>query len=133
MTEFVKSGVLCMIFCCGGFHTPFRTVILPDTLKYRERKLEVLICPKCGALIAELRQFNIKKQKYELYRPKRKHTSVFLKKIASGKWDEIKVKFGTKERSGFVFGVNREYKSGKICQYAVDFNGQKKLVKVING
>lgn len=83
-------------------------------------------------LIAELTQFNMKKQKYEVFRPKRKRTSEFIKQIENDKWREIRVRYGTKERAGFIFGLNRELKNGIIYQYAVNFNGEKKLVKVIN-
>lgn len=120
-----------MIYCCSGYHKPIRTVFLLPDFMYRDRKLEILLCPKCGALVAELTQFNINSQKYEVYRPKRKKTAKFLKEVENGKWQEIKVKYGTKERAGFVYGVNKEMKNGKICQYAVDFNGAKKLVKII--
>ena len=120
-----------MIYCCGGYHSPVKTIELSSHYKYSERKLEILECPICKTLIAELKMFNIKHQKYEYFRPKRKKTPQFIKDVQSGKWDEIHLKFGTKERSGFVFGENREYKNGKICQYAVDFNGVKRLVKVI--
>ena len=72
-----------------------------------------------------------KTQKYEKFRPKRKKVSEFIKSIENGTWQEIKVPYGTKERSGFVFGLNKEHKDGRIFQYAVDFNGEKKLVKII--
>ncbi|MCD7780371.1 MAG: hypothetical protein LUH05_06845 [Candidatus Gastranaerophilales bacterium] len=104
---------------------------MPDFL-YRDRKLEVAICPACKALIAELVQYNVKTEKYETYRPKRKKTAKFIKDVENGKWQEIKIKYGTKERAGFIYGVNREFKNGKIYQYAVNFNGETKLVKVIN-
>lgn len=121
-----------MIYCCGAYHTALKTVFLIPDFKYRDRKLEILVCPICGALVAVLTQFNIKTEKYETFRPNRKKTSKFIKDIESGKWQEIKVKYGTKERAGFIYGVNKELKNGKICQYAVDFNGVKKLVKVLN-
>ena len=120
-----------MIYCCGGYHSPIKTIELSSHYKYSERKLEILECPICKTLVAELKMFNIKHQKYEYFRPKRKKTAQFIKDVQSGKWDEIYLKFGTKERSGFVFGENREYKNGKIRQYAVDFNGVKRLVKVV--
>lgn len=121
-----------MIYCCGVYHSPERAIFLLPNFEYTDRKLEILICPICGALVAELVQLNVKTQKYETIRPKRKKTYSFIKQIEAGKWEEIKVKYGTKERNGFVYGVNREYKNGKIYQYAVNFNGEKKLVKVIN-
>lgn len=121
-----------MIFCCGGFHKPQKTVFLPSDFLFRDRSLEVLVCPVCGALCAQLKQFNIKEQKYETFRPKGKKAAKFIRKIQDGSWFEVKVKYGTREAAGFVYGVNREHKDGKIYQYAADFNGSKKLVKVIN-
>ena len=120
-----------MIYCCGGYHQATKIVELGSHYKYSERKLEILECPICKSLVAELTLFNIKRQCYEYFRPKRKKVSAFIQDVQSGKWDEIHLKYGTKERAGFVYGENREYKSGKICQYSVDFNGLKKLVKVI--
>lgn len=121
-----------MIYCCGGYHTPLKTVFLPANFRYRDRKLEVLMCPKCGTLVAELVQFNVRKNKYETYRPASKQTSSFIKDVQAGKWREIKIKYGTKGNAGFVYGVNKQRKNGKIYQYAVDFNGTKKLVKIID-
>lgn len=121
-----------MIYCCGGCHTPLKTVFLPANFRYRDRKLEVLVCPICGSLVAELVQFDVRKNKYETYRPTSKQTVSFIKDVQAGKWREIKIKYGTKGNAGFVYGVNKQRKNGKIYQYAVDFNGTKKLVKVID-
>lgn len=121
-----------MIYCCGGYYMPLKTVFIPANFCYRNRKLEVLVCPKCGALVAELVQFNLKKNKYETYRPSRKHVGKFIKNIEEGKWQEIQIKYGTKGNAGFVYGVNKQHKNGKIYQYSVDFNGTKKLVKTID-
>ena len=120
-----------MIYCCGIYHNPLKTVFLSPTYEYKDRKLEVLVCPKCQTLIAVLIQLNIKTQKYEIFRPRRKKTAKFIQEIQKEKWQEIEVKYGTKERAGFIYGVNREYKNKEIRQYAVNFNGEKKLVKVI--
>ncbi len=122
-----------MIYCCGGYHTPLKTVFLLPDFQYRERKLELIVCPKCGALRAEITQFNVKDNKYEVKRLKKKKIPRFISDIETGKLKELKIKYGTKERSAFVYGVNKECKDGTIKQYAVDFNGKKKLVKVING
>lgn len=120
-----------MIYCCGGYHNPFQTVSLESNYEFKDRKLEIAVCPSCGRLLACLVQFNIKLNKYELFRPKKKHTAKFLKALEAGKWKEVNLKYGTKEKASFVFGVNKEYKNGNIYQYAVNFNGERKLVKVI--
>ena len=120
-----------MIYCCGAYFQPIRTVFLLPDFMYRDRKLEVLVCPKSRTLVAELTQFNVKTEKYETFRPKRKKVGKFIRSIQEGSWKDIEVKVGTKHRAGFVFGVNKLNKDGKIYQYAVDFNGTKKLVKVI--
>lgn len=121
-----------MIYCCGVYRTPVRTIFLLPNFKYKDRKLEVYVCSNCTKITAILSQFNLQTQKYEIYKPSsRRKTIDFLKKIKNGKFDGTEVKNGTKERSGFIYGVNKQYKNGEIRQYAVDFNAEKKLVKVI--
>ena len=120
-----------MIMCCRQNNLPLVTVFLYPNKNYRDRKLEIAICSVCGALVAELTQFNINKKMYEVIRPKSKDTAKFIKKMQKHGWQNIETKPVSKGNMGFVFGVNREYKNGKIYQYAVDFNGTKKLVKVI--
>ena len=120
-----------MIYCCGVYHTPVRTVFIEPNFDYKDRKLEVLVCPVCGALKAVLTQFNTKTLQYEKYIPPRKKTSEFISKMQSENWFEVKIKCGTKGRAGFIFGINKEYKNGEIKQFASDFNGEKKLVKTI--
>ena len=121
-----------MIYCCGGYYDPFRTIMLASDFQYKDRKLEILLCPKCGNLVAVLTQFNIQTNKYETFRPKRKKTVDFLNKVKDGSWFELKVNYGTREKAGFVYGENRLHKDGTIYQYAVNFNGEKKLVKIID-
>lgn len=120
-----------MIYCCGGYHTPDKVVSLLPTFRHRDRKLEVLVCPSCGGLVAELVQYNVRTREYETLRPKKKKVKQFIADVKSGKFDEVKVQHGTKQSAGYIFGVNKEAKDGKIYQYAVDFNGNKKLVKII--
>ena len=120
-----------MIYCCGGYHNPFQTVSLDSNYEFSERKLEISTCPNCGNLLVCLVQFNLKTKKFEVYRPKRKHVAKFLKTLESGKWKEVKQKYGTREKAAFIYGVNKECKNGNIYQYAVNFNGGKKLVKVL--
>ena len=90
-----------------------------------------MTCPTCGAIVAVLTQYNVNTMQYETIRPKKKKTMKFLQDINDGKLNDVKVFYGSKVNSTYVFGVNKEAKDGKIYQYAVDFNGVKKLVKVI--
>jgi len=121
-----------VIYCCGVYHTPSRVIIPADTNLFVKRKLEILICPKCNSLIAELTQYSLSKQVFEKIRPKRKKTFEFINSIENGEWSEEKiVKYGTKSNASFVYGVNEEDERGNINQYAVDFNGVRKLVKII--
>ena len=120
-----------MLYCCGGYHEPDKIVTLLPTFRHRERKLEVLTCPICGGLVAELVQYNVRTKRYETFRPKKKKILKFIQDVQSGKFDEVKITYGTSHCASFVYGVNKEAKDGKIYQYSVDFNGQKKLVKII--
>ncbi len=120
-----------MLYCCGGYHKPDKIVALLPTFRHRERKLEVLTCPVCGGIVAELVQYNVRTKEYETFRPKKKKTLKFIEDVENGKFDEVKIKYGTTHGSAFVYGLNKEAKDGKIYQYSVDFNGQKKLVKII--
>ena len=120
-----------MIMCCRQHHLPFVTVFIQPEGALHDRKLEIAVCPVCNALIAELTQFNMDLGAYEVIRPKRKHTAAFIKKMQQKEWKTLDSMRGTKGNMAYVYGVNREYKNGKIYQYAVDFNGTKKLVKII--
>ncbi len=121
-----------MIFCCGAYHRADETLLLPPDFRYKNKKLEILTCPNCGCVKAELTRFNIEKQKDEVYKPKRKKAKKFIEEIKKGNWKIFKEKYGTRGNAGFVYGINIESKTGEILQYSVDFNGTKKLVKTIN-
>ena len=121
-----------MVMCCRQNHLPFVTVYIKPERHFTDRKLETARCPICGALIAELRQFNINKNCYEIVRPKRGHAAAFIRKMSQKEWRPLEIKTFSKGNAGYVYGENREYKSGRICQYAVDFNGEKRLVKIID-
>lgn len=121
-----------MIYCCGSYKTPIKTVFLVSNFKYRDRKLEVYFCSNCSKLKVVFSQFNVQTGEYEVYSPKsKKRTIDFLRQIKKGKFERDIVTQGSKQKAGFVYGVNKECKNGEIRQYAVDFNDQKKLVKVI--
>ncbi len=121
------------IYCCGALRKADILTFLVPNKQFRDRKLEILICPNCGALIAELTQFNIKQQQYETIRPKSKKTSKFLIQLEkeNPELKLLKVKYATKSNANWIYGVNKIKKNGKQYQFAVDFNGIRKLVKVI--
>ena len=120
-----------MIMCCRHVNEPIVTVFLKSDKLYRDRKLEIALCSVCGTLLAELTQFNINTCSYEVFRPKSKHTADFIKKMQKNEWKKINIKTATKANMGFFYGVNKECKNGKIRQYSVDFNGEKKLIKTL--
>lgn len=119
-----------MILCCRRRIEPDQTIFLVPNNRYRDRKLEIVKCPVCGALLAELTQFNNLTGEYETIRPKSKKTSRFLLNLQKTE-KELKIKTGTKSGANWIYGVNKECKSGDIKQYSVNFNGDRKLVKVI--
>ena len=121
-----------MIYCCGALHEPIRTVFLFPTMFYKKRKLELTICPNCGALIAEIIQFNARTNKWIRYRPKTKKVKKLIQNLKDNFWETKEPKAANKFNASFAFGVNRQYKNGKIYQFSVDFNGQKEIVKVID-
>ena len=49
-----------MIYCCGGYYNPSQTVFLLPDSNYRDRKLEIVICPKCGAVMSPFERCCIK-------------------------------------------------------------------------
>lgn len=131
MTKFVKSEGYGVIYCCSIYIEPFRTVYLPSVGLFKNRRLQICVCPVCGALIAELTQFNCETESYETIRPKRKKVAKFLKQMEVQKWFELDCKYATKQNAGFVYGINKQMKNGDIYQFSVDFNGKKDLVKII--
>ncbi|MBQ9244895.1 hypothetical protein IJ182_01355 [bacterium] len=121
-----------MIYCCGRMQEPVKKLRLANDFRYRERFLNVIVCNVCGKVIAEIIQYDVKKQKLIKKRLAKRQLAKFLERLKDGSWQEIKNEYGTKGKAGFIYGVNRVDKNGKIYQYSVDFNGTKTLVKIIN-
>ncbi len=120
-----------MILCCGSEQKPDFTVRLLSDFKYRERVLEVIICKKCGGIIGELKQYNVRTKKYEIQRLKKRKLAKYVQRLETGRWQEKEIPKGTKGGAGFVYGVNIIDKDGNIYQYSVDFNGVKTHIKTI--
>lgn len=132
VTVFAKSRGMVLIYCCGMLHKPDRIIRLMPDFKYSDRVLEIFICNVCGKISAELTQFNIKHQKIKKKRLEKRQLVKFINFFKDGSFDEIAPDYATKSRAGFVYGVNRQDKNGKIYQYSVDFNGTKTLVKILS-
>ena len=131
VTVFAKSRGMVLIYCCGILHKPARIIRLMSDFNYSDRILELFICRVCGKITAELTQFNIKHQKVKKIKLTKRQLAKYISLIREGSWDEIPVEYGTKSKSGFSYGINKQSKNGKIYQYSVDFNGTKTLVKVL--
>ncbi|MBQ3641198.1 hypothetical protein II906_04640 [bacterium] len=121
-----------MIYCCGALHEPVQTVFLYPTLFYKKRKLELTICPNCGNIVAEIVQYNSRTKKWVKFRPKAKKVKKLIQDLQNDFWQAEETKSANKFNASFSFGLNRQYKNGKIYQFAVDFNGKKELVKIID-
>ena len=100
--------------------------------KFTNRRLDIIVCNVCGKITAELSQYNVRTKKFKTKKLQKRQLSRYLINLKNGAWQEVKLNTGVKSASGFNFGVNKQDKKGNIYQYAVDFNGMKKLVKVIN-
>ncbi len=120
------------MICCSVEQKPVKTVLLMPDFKYRERCLQVFECAVCGKISAELVQYCIRTKRYKKVKLSKRRLAKFLARCEDGSWREVEVNTGTKQRAGFVYGVNRIDKTGNIYQYSVDFNGTKTLVKQIN-
>lgn len=121
-----------MIYCCGKFQKPVKSVCLLSDFNYTNRRLDIIVCDVCGKITAELSQYNVKTKKFKIRKLQKRQLNRFLINLKNGSWQEVKLNYGTKSASGFNFGVNKQDKKGNIYQYSVDFNGVKKLIKIIN-
>jgi len=121
-----------MLYCCNKLIDPLEEdFFIFDTNKLAKRHVEAGWCknPKCNAFMAQLTQFNIERQRWEITRP--------TKKEANNKLNEWKKeryvpryenpKQGTKGNMGFAYGKNTSR-----GQYRVDWNNTKALVKTYN-
>ncbi len=133
-----------MIFCCGAYHRADATYVLKSSNYYKDRILEIIYeCPskneQCHAYIAELTQTNISTLKRRTIRKKNQDAIEYVKYLLiSNELDcyPISPRQGSKSNMNWIYGKNKEIKDKKgnileICQSAVDFNEQKKVIKHI--
>ena len=119
------------MICCSIEQKPVKIVKLLPDFKYKDRILQVFVCCKCGKITAELRQYCIRHKKFKIKKLSKRQLAKYVVKQPDNSWCEVKIEKGIKQRAGFIYGVNKVDKNGKIYQYAVDFNGVKTLVKEI--
>lgn len=118
-----------MIYCCGKYLKPDRVINIDDNWCRANQTLEIVYCPSHRGLVAELTYFDLQTFRTKTYRPKREKTQEFINKCQRGGFLK-KLKVGTKANQAWTFGVN-VHKHNKICQFAEDFNGTRKLIKEI--
>ena len=121
-----------MLYCCGQYVKVKKTVYPCDTERLKEQKLEVGFCTTHGGLICELTYYDKKEAAWKRIRPKRKNIRDFIKRVENGEFtlDKPIKTVGNKSNMNFVYGENIE-KKDRISQFAVDFNGTRRLVKEI--
>ena len=112
-----------MLYCCGQEFQYDRMITPLDSEVYTNRSLEIGRCPKCGALICELIQYNKKSKHFVTVRPKKKDVLSFIKRLESEPYREelYKVKFGTKGNMSWMTF------DGLISNWVYDFNGTKQF------
>jgi len=114
--------------CCGREIDVFDRVIdLYDVDNMINRKIRIVNCSVCGALLAELQYYNCKKEFYEYIRPKRKHVAEWIKTFEQEKYLEKALEeseFGTLSDMNWVSGTQT-----KQSEFAIDFNKVARLVR----
>ena len=104
---------------------------LVDTSLYSSRTLAIGFCPVCGKPVAELTEFNFAGGMNKI-------SAVGLNAQALMQNVKNDIKYSLKQINpkntkskpyGWRYGINKEYKNGKIKQFACDFYGNKEEVK----
>lgn len=103
---------------------------LKETEIYTKRVLSIGFCPICNKPVAELVEYNfaggMNKQTAAGLNAHNMMIGLQNEIVSAKPKDKIKK---SSKPFGWKYGVNKEYKNGKIKQYAQDFYGNKELVK----
>ncbi len=120
---------------CHGLFRAEEIWFLEDTDKFKNRRLEIGVCPFCGNKILGLFQRDKKTDKLVYIRTRDKKAKRLYEELKSQiDYKRSDIPKGTKSNMGFVFGKNEVHNvNGEkiIFQKAVDFNGTEKIVKKI--
>lgn len=103
---------------------------LKETEIYTKRILSIGFCPICSKPVAELIEYNFAGGMNKTTTAGlNAHTMMLSLKneILSAKQKNKTKK--SRKPFGWIYGVNKELRSGKIKQYAHDFYGNKELIK----
>ena len=115
--------------CCVDFKPKRRFILSPN--KYKERTLEYGFCPKCNVFVVSLKTKDFDGHISTVTAKRKKAINLYnaLKPdIITGYRKNIRQ--GNRSNMAFIFGLNIQ-KGETISQYAVDFNGEKKLIKTL--
>ena len=118
---------------CHGLFRAEEIWFLEDTENFKNRRLEIGICPFCNNKILGLFQRYKKTEKLVYIRARDKKAKRLYEELKSQiDYKRSDIPKGTKSNMGFVFGKNEVHNvNGEkiILQKAVDFNGTEKIVK----
>lgn len=110
------------IFCCGRYNLSDERLKLPINDKYKERILEICICPVCNKTKAILTQKRINDNCIVENRPKKGKTNDFIKRYKAEALGDLNKMICAKGK----YNHNWVYADGKN-KIAKDFNGHKKF------
>lgn len=121
---------------CHGLFRAQEVWFLDDNEKYKNRRLEIGVCPFCDNKIYGLFEKEKTSEKSVFVRARDKKGKRLYDSLKSQiNYKKSDIMKGTKANMAYVFGINEEHIiNGKkiILQKAVDFNGTQKVVKRIN-
>ena len=121
---------------CHGMFRADEVWFLFDNEKYKQRRLEIGICPYCDNKIYGLFEKEKKSGKLVFVRARDKKGKRLYDALKSQiDYKKSDIAKGTKANMAYIYGVNEEFFiNGRkvILQKAVDFNGTQKIVKRMN-
>ena len=107
---------------------------LVDDPVYKIRMLSVGFCPICEKPVAELQKI-----RFDGVVETEKFVGIKAHEIAIKSQKEIEYSMQAlnyqkvkQKPTGWKYGENKQYKDGKIRQFAKDFYGNKELIKVVD-
>ena len=120
---------------CHGLFRAEEIWFLEDNEKFKNRRLEIGVCPFCNNKILGLFEKDKKTDKRVYIRARDKKAKRLFEQLKTQiDYKRSDIPKGTKSNMGFVFGKNEIVKiNGEkiILQKSVDFNGTEKIVKKI--